>query len=251
MMKTIVITGGSSGIGATMAASYARRGHRVALLARRADLLAQNVATIRAAGGTALDVVCDVTDRGSVTAAVDRVRSEWGEIDVAIANAGVSGTIRLTAFDPEQAELIMKTNVFGMFNLFDATVPRMIERKSGHFAGVASLAGLRVLPTSSVYSASKAAMQNFLEGARVELKHHGVTISTINPGFVETPMTARHKFRMPFLMKAEEAGEVIVKGMEAKKREINFPLPPTVIMKLTRTLPNFIFDRAIFLSPKK
>lgn len=250
-MKTVVITGGSSGIGAAMGVSYAKRGYRVALLARRADLLAQNVAAIRAVGGAAIDVVCDVTDRASVSAAVDRVRSEWGEIDVAIANAGVSGTIRLTDFSVEHAEVIMKTNVFGLFYLFDATVPRMIEQKRGHFAGVASLAGLRALPTSSVYSASKAAMQTFLECARIELAPRGVTISTINPGFVETPMTARHKFKMPFLMKADEAGEVIVKGMEAKKREINFPLPPTVIMKLARTLPNFIFDRAVVLSPKK
>lgn len=249
-MKTIVITGASSGIGASMARIYAKRGDRVALLARRGEMLAENVKAIRASGGTAMDVICDVADRQSVADAVARVRLEWGEIDLAVANAGVSRTIKLAEFDAGEAEMIMRTNVFGMFYLFEAIVPQMIARKEGHFAGIASLAGLRVLPGASVYSASKAAMQNFLEGARLELARHGVAVTTINPGFIATEMTARHKFKMPFLLECDPASQVIVDALDAKKRELNFPLPTATLMKVTRALPNFVFDRALKLTPK-
>jgi short-subunit dehydrogenase len=132
-----------------------------------------------------------------------------------------------------------------MMVLFDAVVPKMAERRAGHFAGVASLAGLRGMPTSAVYSSTKAAMQAFLEGVRVELAPKGVAVTTINPGFVVSEMTAKNKFKMPFLMNADRAARIIADGLERRKRVIQFPLPMSLLMRFARVLPNALYDRVM------
>ena len=137
---------------------------------------------------------------------------------------------------------MIRVNVLGMMYLFDAVIPGMVERRSGQFAGVASIAGLRGMPVSAVYSASKAAMQAFLEGTRVELVPHGIAVTTINPGFIATPMTEKNRFRMPFLMKAEEAAAVIADGLERRARVIEFPRPMSLLMRTMRLVPDAIYD---------
>src|SRR5204862_2155193 len=162
---------------------------------------------------------CDATDSAAVRAAVARGEAALGgPFDLAVANAGVGIPSHATKFDLADAELMVRVNVIGMMVLFDAVVPKMIERRSGHFAGVASLAGLRGLPASAVYSSTKAAMQAFLEATRVELAPHGVAVTTINPGFVVSPMTDKNKFKMPFLMTAERAARIIANGLERRAR---------------------------------
>jgi short-subunit dehydrogenase len=127
----------------------------------------------------------------------------------------------------------------------------MIERRSGHFAGVASLAGLRGMPNFAVYSASKAAMQAFLEAARVELKSKGVDVTIINPGFVESEITAGNRFPMPFLMTTARAGGIIERGLERKARRVQFPLPTSMAMKLVRLMPDAVYDVVMKRAPKK
>ena len=139
-MKRALITGASSGIGAALAREFARRGYALALLARRADLLEQLAREM----ANAVAIPCDVTDSAAVHDAVARV----GAIDVAIANAGV-GTTGWAAKSVSDAEMMMRVNYFGMLYLFDAVIPQMMERRSGHFAGMASIAGLRGFPTAS------------------------------------------------------------------------------------------------------
>src|SRR6058998_1616977 len=203
-MQRAIITGASSGIGAAVAREMSRRGYALALIARRADLLEQLVRELP----NSIALPCDVTDSAAVHEAVKRA----GECDVAIANAGV-GMMGWAAKSVADAETMMRVNYFGMLYLFDAVIPSMIERRSGHFAGIASLAGLRGLPTAAGYSASKAAMQAFLEAARVELAPLGIRITTVNPGFIVTAMTEKNKFKMPFLMKADRAARIIVNGI--------------------------------------
>src|SRR5579864_2864433 len=145
-MKRAIVTGASSGIGEAMARLLAQRGYAVTLIARRADLLERLAAEVP----NTVAEPCDVTDAAAVREAAERN----GPFDVAIANAGV-GITAWAAKSVGDAELMMRVNYFGMLHLFDAVIPAMIERRSGHFAGVASLAGLRGLPTSSGYSASK------------------------------------------------------------------------------------------------
>jgi short-subunit dehydrogenase len=216
-----VITGGSSGIGLALVHELESRGWEVISLARR---------------GTPS---VDVTDAESVREAVNRA----GEIDLAIANAGIAIPNHAALFNLADAEQVLRVNVNGMMNLFAAVIPSMIERKRGHFAGVASVAGLRGLPRAGPYSASKAAMQALLEAWRVELKPHNVAVSIINPGFVETDMTAKNRFRMPWLMSAERAARIIADGLAAQKNVIEFPLPMSLLMRTVRFLPDAIYDR--------
>jgi short-subunit dehydrogenase len=235
-MKRAIITGASSGIGAEMAREFSRRGYEVVLLARRADLLDQLAKELPKATA----IACDVTDSTAVHVAVARS----GPFDVAIANAGV-GVSAWAAKSVADAELMMRVNYFGMLYLFDAVMPSMMERRSGHFAGIASIAGLRGLPTSAGYSASKAAMQAFLEAARVELAPFGVHLTTVNPGFIVTAMTEKNKFKMPFLMKADRAAKIIVDGIERGKRIVEFPFPVSMAMRFARIVPAWMFDRVM------
>jgi short-subunit dehydrogenase len=235
-MKRAIITGASSGIGAEMAREFARRDYEVVMLARRADLLDQLAKELPHATA----IVCDVTDSAAVHDAVARS----GPFDVAIANAGIGVTAWATK-SVADAELMMRVNYFGMLHLFDAVMPSMMERRSGQFAGVASIAGLRGLPTSAGYSASKAAMQAFLEAARVELRPFNVRVTTVNPGFIVTAMTEKNKFKMPFLMKVDRAARIIVDGIERGARVVEFPFPMSVAMRFARVVPAWMFDRVV------
>jgi short-subunit dehydrogenase len=235
-MQRAIITGASSGIGATMARELSRRGYAVVLLARRADLLNELARELP----NALAIPCDVTDSGAVHEAVARA----GEIDIAIANAGV-GVTGWAAKSVDEAEHMMRVNYFGMLYLFDAVIPQMIARRSGRFAGIASLAGLRGLPTASGYSASKAAMQAYLDAARIELKKFNIRVTTVNPGFIKTAMTEANTFHMPFLMSAERAAKIIVDGIERGASIVEFPRPMSMLTRFGRLLPAWLYDRLV------
>ncbi len=235
-----IITGGSSGIGAELARELARRGWAVGVVARRGELLDELVAELKT---PAVALTADVTDRAAVRDAVARgVAALGGDFDLAIANAGISVPTWATKFNVDDAERIIRVNVLGMFYLFDATVPAMLARGSGRFAGIASIAGLRGLPSSSVYSASKAAMQTFLEASRVELQPRGVGVTIVNPGWVRTPLIDKYKGRVPFVVEADEAARIIADGLERGKREVEFPRPMSMLMRTMRLLPNALYD---------
>lgn len=236
-----IITGASSGIGHALAQELSRRGYELALLARRTDLLEQLAASLTT---RSVAIACDVTDAITVKAAVLEAQQKLGgTFDLAVANAGVSIPGHATKFNVADAEQVFRVNVLGMIYLFDAVIPSMIENGRGQFAGVASVAGLRGLPTGATYSASKAAMQAFLEGSRIELAPYGVGVTIINPGFVVTEMTKKNKFPMPFLMHADKAARIIADGLERRRRVIEFPKRMSLLMRLTRQLPDPLYDR--------
>jgi len=241
-MRTL-ITGASSGIGAALARELSRRGHSLALMARRGDLLEALAGELKT---PAVALPCDAADSAAVREAVDRgEKALGGPFDLAIANAGVGINTPATAFKLDDARQMVQVNCIGTLILFDAVVPGMIARRSGHFAGVASLAGRRGLPTSSVYCATKAFMQTFLEASRIELAPHGVAVTTINPGFVTTPMTEKNRFKMPFLMSAERAARIIADGLERRARVVQFPLPTSLVVRAARMLPNAVYDAVL------
>jgi short-subunit dehydrogenase len=231
-----VITGASSGIGLALARELSKRGWELLLLARRVELI-EKLPRSEA-------VACDVTDAAAVKASVR------GPFDLAIANAGVGIRNHAAKFSLADAEQVIRVNVLGMMYLYDAVIPSMIERRSGRFAGVASLAGLRGLPSAAPYSASKAAMQAFLEASRVELAHYGVGVTIINPGFIATPMTEKNRFRMPFLMTAERAARVMADGLERGKRVIEFPRLMSMAMRALRHASDPLYDRMVRSSGK-
>ncbi|HKS21965.1 MAG TPA: SDR family NAD(P)-dependent oxidoreductase [Thermoanaerobaculia bacterium] len=238
-----IITGASSGIGAALARELSRRGWSLALLARRAELLEQLVSELKT---PAVALPADVTDRDAVRDAVRRgAEALGGDFDLAVANAGISVPTWATKFNLDDAERILRVNVLGMFYLFDAAIPAMLERGSGRFAGIASIAGLRGLPSASVYSASKAAMQAFLEASRVELGQRGVGVTIVNPGWVETPIIEKYKGPIPFVMKADKAARLIADGIERGAREVEFPWQMSLLVRTMRLMPNALYDRLL------
>lgn len=240
----VILTGASSGIGLDLARELARRGHDIALLARRAELLGDTARELSALGIRAVAIPCDVIDANAVREAVKRAEEELGgPCDLAVANAGVSIPNHATKFSIADAEQVIRVNVLGVMYLYDAVIKGMIERKRGRFVGVASVAGLRGLPTSGPYSASKAALHAFLEAARIELVPYGVGVTIVNPGFVATEMTQKNRFRMPFLLTAPKAARIIADGIERGQRVIEFPWRMSKIMRMTRLLPDALYER--------
>lgn len=238
-MPRTLITGASSGIGMALARELAKRGHALALLARRTELIEALARELP----RAVAITCDVTDSASVEAAVREAEARLGgEIDIAVANAGVSIPVHATTFNVADVEQILRVNVLGTVYLYGAVMPSMIRRGEGKFVGIASLAGLRGIPAAGPYSASKAAMQAFLEAARVELVPYGVRVVIVNPGFVVTPMTAKNRFRMPFLMNADRAATIIADGIESGRRVVEFPMGTSLAMRILRLLPDALYD---------
>jgi short-subunit dehydrogenase len=240
-MLRAIVTGASSGIGEAVARALSRRGYALALVARRTELLEPIARSLP----ESVALRCDVADAAAVREAVQRGEEALGgPFDLAIANAGISLPTHASRFDAAAAETIVRTNLLGTIYLFDAVIPSMIARHSGRFAGVASIAGLRGLPSASVYSATKAAMQAFLEASRVELAPFGVGVTIVNPGFVSTAMIARRRTPPPLVMSAGRAGEIIVRGLERGSRVVEFPRTISLAARLARLLPDALYDRA-------
>jgi short-subunit dehydrogenase len=239
--KTVMITGASSGIGKGLALEIARRGGRLGLLARREDVLSETVEAIKALKGTAIAVAADVRDAAAMRAAADRI-SELGPVDVMIANAGIGVTDHAANLNPEKVAEVMNINVLGAVNSVAAVLPGMIERQRGQLVAIASLAGYRGLAKSAAYCASKAAMSSFFESLRIDLRHSGVTVTVIYPGFIKTPLTAGRAAKMPYLMELDDAVEKIVNAIEKGKRSYAFPWQLATIVRTSLVMPASMYD---------
>ncbi len=239
------VTGASSGIGAALVPVLASRGARVAVSARRGDLLESLATGWRRSGAEVLVVPVDVTNRAAVIDGVRRIEQTWGGVDLALLNAGTHAPPSGRGFDSGQFVHAMTLNYFGALYGIEAVLPGMLERGRGHVAGVASLAGYRGLPTAAAYGASKAALIHALESLRFDFEPRGIGVTIINPGFVRTPLTDRNRFHMPFLMDVEAAAAIIVAGLERGRKEIHFPRAFSSMIKLARVLPFPIYERIV------
>lgn len=238
---TVLLTGASSGIGRALALEYARRGAHVMAVARRESELQALCDEIRAAGGKASFMVCDVGDGDSAAEVVRAAARELGSLDMVIANAGIGGTSHASRLDVAQVSRMIDVNVRGAMATLVAAIPIMLEQKSGQLVGVSSLAGRRALPTSAAYNASKAALSTFLETLRMDLDPSGVSVTDVQPGFVDTPITAKNTFPMPFMWDAEKAARHIADRLERAPRIIAFPLPMDLLTRLSRSMPYAIY----------
>jgi len=245
----VVITGASSGIGKALAQEYARRGATLALIARRGDLLTQLADSLAA---RSYAYTADVRDARALAAVADDFIGRVGCPDVVIANAGVSaGTLTGNPQDNQVFEEILAINVTGMMLTFQPFIEPMKARKHGTLAGIASIAGFRGLPGASAYSASKAAAISYLESLRVELTGSGVSVVTICPGYVATPMTGRNPYRMPFLMDADVAAKNIAGAIARRKRLYVLPWQMAVAGWFMRRLPRPLYDSLFSHAPHK
>lgn len=242
-MSVVWCTGAGKGIGRAVALRLARDGGTVAASSRTAGDLEAVAAEAVGLGGTIRPYSLDVTDADAVARAVDTIEAELGRLDLVILNAGTHTPIRAAEFDRSVFRKLMETNYMGTVNALSAVLPRFIDRRAGHIAVVASVAGYRGLPTAAAYGASKAALINMCEAFKPELDRYGVQLTLINPGFVKTPLTDRNDFKMPFLMEVEDAAERIVEGLSTKRFEVTFPKRFTWGMKIARCLPYALYFR--------
>jgi short-subunit dehydrogenase len=243
--RHVVVTGASSGIGASVATALGRRGAHVGLMARRESELAEVAKAVEAAGGRASYAVTDVTDPEIVAASLARLEAELGPVYGLIANAGVGEQTRRPEISLARDSRTLAVNVMGVLHALAAAQPGMLERREGFLSAVSSLAAWVAIPGGNAYGASKAAVSSYMKALRSQMVPYGVTVTTVHPGFVATPMTAVNKNPMPFMVKADKAGEIIVRGLERGHKNVNFPWPMVVIVKLARFVPEWLLARAM------
>ena len=234
---TAWITGAGTGIGRALALALVARGMTVAASARTESDLTSLAAEAAAGPGRIVPVALDVTDEAAVQAAMARIEAEAGPIALAVLNAGTHSEVSAQKFDTAEFTRVIQTNLMGAVYCLGVLLSRMRERRAGRVAVVASVAGYRGLPTSGAYSASKAALIALTESLKPELEGEGVEMTLINPGFVDTPLTRRNTFPMPFMIDTDEAVRSILDGLENDRFEIVFPWQMSLLMKLLGVLP--------------
>lgn len=235
--KTVLVTGASSGIGRALVLEFAKRGAHVMASARREAELASLCTEAVAAGGRCSFTVCDVSDPEAAAEVVRKAERDLGSLDMLVSNAGVGGSTHSSRLDVASVSRMIDVNVRGAIAPIIAAIPIMLGQKHGQIVGVSSLAGRRALPTAAVYNATKAALSVFLEGLHMDLSPAGIQVTDVQPGFVATDMTARNKFKMPFLWDAERAAGHIADRLEDAPRILAFPLPMDFLTRFSRHLP--------------
>ena len=248
-MTKIFITGASSGIGESMARFYAKRGVQLGLVARRVDFLDRVANELEPRPAV---YALDVRDATALKNAAGDFIDRFGIPDVVIANAGVSvGTLTEMDDDLKAFQDVFDINVMGMVNTFHAFVEPMKRERCGTLVGIASVAGFRGIPGGGAYSASKAAAIKYCESLRVELRNDGVSVVTICPGYIKTPMTAVNKFKMPFLIDADEAAVRFARAIDAKTSFTVIPWTMGIAARILRMVPNWLYDRVFSRMPRK
>jgi short-subunit dehydrogenase len=248
--QVAIITGASSGIGWALARALAAEKCHVGLVARRQDRLDALADEIRKAGGTAAVATADVADREQVFEAVRVLRQQLGPPDLLVANAGVGVTTQIDPVNLDDIENTIRVNLLGVIYALSAALPEMLRCGRGHLAAISSQAAYKGLPGESAYCASKAAVNAYLEGLRMQLRPRGIAVTTICPGFVHTPMTEAEGFkRMPWVMSADEAARRIVRALRRRAKVYSFPWQMNILMGLTRWAPDWIVAR--FMSDYK
>ena len=237
--KVVWITGAGKGIGRALARRFAHEGWIVCASARTA----QDLKTLAAEcpDGNIRQYILDVTDQIATREVLNAIESGPGVPDLAVLNAGSHIPVKATNLNMKPFRQLMETNYMGTVYGFLGVLEIMRKRKAGHIAVVSSLAGYRGLPSAAAYGASKAALINMCEALKPELERLGIKLQLINPGFVETPLTDKNDFSMPFLIPVETAVDYIVSGLRSNRFEIAFPNRFAIIMRILRILPARLF----------
>jgi short-subunit dehydrogenase len=246
----VFLTGASSGLGVALARAYAARAPAgtltLGLFARRRDALDAVADEIHQAyGQQVVGYAGDVRRFDDVRAAGSEFIARFGTPDVVIANAGVArGTLTEYAEDIPSFEAVFDTNVMGMVHTFHPFIMPMRAAQHGTLVGIGSVAGIRGLPGSGAYSASKAAAITYLESLRVEEQRYGLSVVTICPGYIATNMTAKNPYRMPFLLQPDDAAARMLRAIDAGRRYAVIPWQMAIVASLLRMLPRPLYDRA-------
>lgn len=240
----IFITGASSGIGRALALRYAQAGWRLALVARRTGDVQAWARVLGLPAERCAVYAADVQIVDSIVAAAQRCIAEQGVPDVVVASAGIS--IGMDTADRADLEVMRETfaiNTIGLAATFHPFIAAMRARRSGTLVGIASVAAIRGLPGHAAYCASKAAVVAYCESLRGECRGSGVRVVTLLPGYIDTPLTARNRYPMPFLMPPAAFAERALRAIQSGVSYRVIPWQMGLVAKLLRLLPNAWFDR--------
>jgi short-subunit dehydrogenase len=241
MPMNVFITGASSGIGAALATEFAARGATLGLVARRRDALESLAASLP---GRHHVYGVDITQKDELIAAAHAFEQAAGGVDIVIANAGISVGVKTEHYDDlAQFEKVFATNVLAMAYTFHPFIARMKSVRRGSLVGIASVAGVRGLPGSDAYCASKSAAITYLESLRIEMAKHHIKVVTISPGFIRTPLTSKNPYGMPFLMESDDFARRAADAIVAGVRYRTIPWQMGWATGLLRLTPRWLFDR--------
>ncbi|WP_394792311.1 SDR family oxidoreductase [Rhodoferax sp.] len=246
MSKLVFITGASSGIGQALALRFFQAGYRLALVARRTSVVESWAGAQNISASSYQIYSADVSLSESIVAAGKACIASQGVPDVVIASAGVSIGMDTAIYE----DLAVMAQIFAINNLgtaatFHPFIPAMAQRGSGALVGIGSVASIRGLPGHGGYCGSKAAVVSYCESLRGELRSSGVKVVTICPGYVDTPLTQKNSYGMPFLMQPEAFAEKAFAAIEAGDSYRVIPWQMGVVAKLMRLLPNKVYDRLL------
>lgn len=256
----VVITGASSGLGSALAKAYAAHyggSLHLGLCGRNSLALEALAEALHAQHGAHCHFYgVDVRDAKAMQSMAQDYQIRVGTPHIVIANAGVSrGTLTEYAEDIPAFHAVFETNVMGLVHTFQPFIEAMkLSAAQGHAAqlvGIASVAGIRGLPGSAAYSASKAAAITYLESLRVEMQLHGIAVTTIAPGYIRTPMTDINTYAMPFIMDAEVFAHKALRAITAKRRFTIIPWQMGIVARLMRLLPAGVWDALMKKAPHK
>ncbi len=242
--QKIIITGASSGIGRDLAIEFAKVGAHIGLIARREELLLSLINEMQVYGGKAFYAIADISNRVETNKAISKLIVNLNGVDILIANAGVGAPTLIEPFNVETQEKMIMVNLLGVIYSVEGVLQTMLTAGKGHLVAISSLAAFKGLPGESGYTASKAGVNTFLEGLRIQLRSKNIFVSTICPGFIKTPMTEINDEKdMPWLMNSQKAAEIIIKGIQNKTKVLRFPWQTSLLSRIATCLPDWVISR--------
>ena len=239
--KKVWITGASSGIGKAVAEKFAKENWRVAISARRTEILDEI-----AKNENIFAYPMNVTDTKKTQETFDKILKDFGNIDLCIFSSGTYERKSEKGINVENIKNVMEVNFLGVVSCVKAIEEYFKSKRNGHLAIVSSPVGYRGLPKSSGYTPSKASLNNFTQGIYFDFKKFNIRVTLISPGFIKTALTDKNEFKMPFLKDTSYAAEKIYNGLVNKKSfEIIFPPQIAFIYKIFQILPNKVYNYLI------
>lgn len=237
----ILITGASSGIGAELARLYATKDNELILLARREEKLYELRNELFESAKNIDILICDVTEFSKLQKKI----KEIGSVDIVILNAGISigHSLEITPFN--DFKKLFDVNLFANHAILEILLPHFKAQKSGKIVFISSLASLIAMPSSKAYSSSKRALNAYAESIRYKYKKDGIKVVNILPGFIQSEMTDKNEFKMPFLLSNKDGVKRIYNAIEKEKRFYAFPLRFYLIIKFINLFPQFLRDKIV------
>ena len=249
--RVVLVTGAASGIGQDLCSLFALRGARLGLIDRDQAKLEAFADTLRRAGVPCAAAAADVRERERLHDGIRQIERALGPVDTLIASAGICRASTVDDLRISHLQEIVQVNFLGTVYAIEAVLPSMLERGRGHIAGISSMAGVRGIPFEPGYSASKPAVAAYLESLRCELRHRGVTVTTIFPGYVQTPLLDEINGMMGADMSSgkafssKDAAARIFAGLERQRSYVSFPTPLWLSVRLSQLMPPRLYDRVM------